>query len=208
MVKLLTGILALFSLMVADGAFAACDQSGIGKAAPNTPEARLNILKNRRAQPTIVQPVSISQMLAFPAHDDATLEASDAVVLKGQLLGAHHERGESPNCGVETDYHIWIGPIDAAHPMGAHLTKAQVKARKRRAVVVELTPNIQDLHAKWGRHLQRRLAGKNVCISGWLLYDPAHPPQLGHTRGTLWEVHPITGIALLQPDGSCTPWIP
>jgi hypothetical protein len=206
--KLLTGILALVSLTTGQRAFAACDQSGIGKASPNSSEARLNILKNRRAQPTTVQPVSISQMLAYPAHYDSSLEASNAVVLTGQLIGTRHERGESPNCGVETDYHIWVGPIDAAHPMGARLTKAQVKARKMHAVVVELTPNIQDLHPTWGPHFQRRLAGKNVCISGWLLYDPAHPPQLGHTRGTLWEVHPITGIALLQPDGSCTPWAP
>jgi hypothetical protein len=206
--NLLAGIFAFLFLTLSQQASAACDQNGIGKATPNTPEAGLNILKNRRAQPTIARPVSVSEMLAYPHHDDATLEASDAVVLKGQLVGTRHERGESPNCGVETDYHIWITAIDASHPQGARLTKLQVQSRKKHAVVVELTPNIQDVHPSWGSKLQRRLARKNVCITGWLLYDPAHPPQLGHTRGTLWEVHPITGIALLQPDGSCSPWIP
>jgi hypothetical protein len=147
-------------------------------------------------------------MLAYPRHDYASLEASDAVVLRGQLVDAHHEGAESPNCGAEYDYHIWIAAIDASHPHGIHLTKVQMAARKKRAVVVELTPNIQDLHPDWDAKLKRQLAGKNVCMTGWLLYDPAHPPQLGHTRGTLWEVHPITGIALLQPDGSCVPWIP
>ena len=206
--KLLAGIFGCLSLMLAQPASAACDQNGIGKAAPNSTEARLNILKNRRAQPTIVQPISVSQMLSFPAQDDAALEASDAIVLTGQLLGAHHEGPESPNCGAKKDYHIWIGAIDAAHPGGSNLTKAQLKARKKHAVVVELTPNVQDLHPAWGANLQRRLAGKNVCITGWLLYDPAHPPQLGRTRGTLWEVHPITGVALLQPHGSCRAWKP
>lgn len=106
------------------------------------------------------------------------------------------------------DSHVFIGKTDSAHPQGARLTNAQVKLRKKRTVVVELTPNIQHLHPDWGRKLQRRLAGKNVCITGWLLYDPAHPPQLGNTRGTLWEVHPITNNALLNTDGSCTAWVP
>ena len=82
-----------------------------------------------------------------------------------------------------------------------------MQSRKKHAVVVELTPNIQDLHLDWGENLQE-LAGKNVCITGWLLYDYEHHPQIGKTRGTLWELHPVTGIALLQPDGSCAPWAP
>lgn len=67
---------------------------------------------------------------------------------------------------------------------------------------------VYSQHPEWGPILQQQLAGKNVCITGWLLYDYEHPPQLGHTRGTLWELHPITGIALLGPDGSCVPWTP
>lgn len=199
-------IIGLISLAASQGAFAACDQNGIGHAAPNTRKAGMNILKNRRIEPIVTRPLSVAEMLAYPDRDDANLEASDGVVLRGQLLQAVHEGAESPNCGAEHDYHIFIGAIDAAHPQGAHLTNAQVRSRKKHAVVVELTPNIQDLHPDWGNRLEQELAGKNVCITGWLLYDYEHHPQIGHTRGTLWEVHPVTGIGLLQSDGSCTPW--
>lgn len=200
-------VLAFLALMLPQAAWA-CDQNGIGQAAPNTRKAGLNILKNRRIAPGIVNEISTSDVLAYPNHDDANLEASDGMVLKGQLLQAVHEGPESPNCGTEHDYHIFIGAIDTAHAQGAHLTKAQVRSRKKHSVVVELTPNIQDLYPAWGDRLQQELAGRNVCITGWLLYDYEHPPQIGHTRGTLWEIHPVTGIALLQPDGSCVPWIP
>ena len=205
--KLPAIVVAVLALMLPQNAYA-CDQNGIGQAAPNSRKAGLNILKNRRAQPTMVRAVSVVEMLAYPKRNDAALEASSAVVLRGQLLQAVHEGPESPNCGLETDYHIFIGAIDAAHSQGAHLTKTQVKSRKKHAIVVELTPNIQDLHPDWGDRLQQVLAGKNVCITGWLLYDYEHPPQLGHTRGTLWEVHPVTGIAVLQQDGTCVPWLP
>jgi len=200
-------ILAFLGLIIPDAAFA-CDQSGIGHASPNTRKAGMNILKNRRIAPVIVRTITVSEVLSYPDREDANLEASDGVVLQGQLLQAVHEGPESPNCGVEADYHIFIGAIDTAHPQGAHLSNAQVRSRKKRAVVVELTPNIQDVHPDWGANLQQELAGKNVCITGWLLYDYEHHPQIGKTRGTLWELHPITGIALLQPDGTCTPWTP
>jgi hypothetical protein len=203
----LLAILAFLALTIPHPALA-CDQNGIGQAAPNSRKAGLNILKNRRIAPTIVDMIGPSDVLAYPGRDDANLEASNGKILKGQLLQAVHEGPESPNCGAEYDYHIFIGKIDTAHAQGAHLTKALVRSRKKRAVVVELTPNIQDVHPEWGPNLQHELAGKNVCITGWLLYDYEHPPQLGHTRGTLWELHPITGIALLQPDGSCIPWTP
>lgn len=200
-------VIGLLALAASGPAFAACDQNGIGHAAPNTRKAGLNILKNRRAEPAITRPVSVADILAYPDRDDPGLVASDAVLLRGQLLQAVHEGAESPNCGPEKDYHIFIGAIDAAHPQGAHLTKAQVRSRKKQAVVVELTPNIQARHPAWGKALQS-LAGRNVCIIGWLLYDYEHHAQVGRTRGTLWEVHPVTGIALLQPDGTCVPWQP
>jgi hypothetical protein len=33
-----------------------------------------------------------------------------------------------------------------------------------------------------------------VRISGWLLMDQEHPEQLGQTRASLWEIHPILHI--------------
>jgi uncharacterized protein YgiM (DUF1202 family) len=35
---------------------------------------------------------------------------------------------------------------------------------------------------------------KQVRISGWLMYDFQHVPDIGTQRATVWEVHPITRI--------------
>ena len=43
-----------------------------------------------------------------------------------------------------------------------------------------------------------------VRISGWLFFDPEHPDQLGVTRATLWEIHPVMQIDVNQ-NGR---WIP
>ena len=37
-----------------------------------------------------------------------------------------------------------------------------------------------------------------VRVSGWLMLDPEHPDQLGKTRGTLWEIHPVMRIEVLR----------
>jgi len=36
-----------------------------------------------------------------------------------------------------------------------------------------------------------------VRISGWLMLDPEHPDQLGKTRGTIWEIHPVMKLKVL-----------
>lgn len=74
------------------------------------------------------------------------------------------------------------------------------------AVVVEPTPRIKQLHAgRWTRARLRRYEnpqspGDSVRISGFLLFDPAHPGHLGRFRATLWEIHPITRIEVFR-DG-------
>jgi hypothetical protein len=196
--------MGLLALLLPQGAIAACDQQGIGRAKPHTRKAAINVLKNRTMAPVTVRPVSVADILAYPKAEDKNLE-TQGVILTGQLLQQVPEGAESPNCGTRFDYHIFVGAVDKAHPEGTHLTKARQRLLKKHSVVVELTPNIQDLHPNWGDNLES-LVGKNVCFTGWLVYDYAHAPQLGHTRGTLWEVHPITGIGLLQPDGSCESW--
>jgi hypothetical protein len=37
-----------------------------------------------------------------------------------------------------------------------------------------------------------------VRITGWLMWDYEHKEQLGNTRRTLWEVHPIHSIQVLH----------
>lgn len=194
-VSLLTGTLISFG----SAADAACHPTSIGDAASGTAKAELNTLKNRTTAPTEMHAVTVADVLAYDDEDDPQLDQT-GVTLTGVLLNYHHEGPESPNCESETrkDYHIWIG----AH--GAATQKARNALRKA-SVVVELTPNIQDKHPDWASRLHE-LRNRKVCITGWLMFDPEHPPQLHKTRGTLWEVHPITGIGTVSQDGSCEAW--
>ena len=41
-------------------------------------------------------------------------------------------------------------------------------------------------------------AGTKVRVSGWVMYDPEHPNMLRKTRGTLWEIHPVTKIEYMD----------
>jgi len=41
-------------------------------------------------------------------------------------------------------------------------------------------------------------AKNKVRITGWLMWDYEHKEQLGNTRRTLWEVHPIHSIQVLS----------
>ena len=40
-----------------------------------------------------------------------------------------------------------------------------------------------------------------VRISGWTMLDPEHPDQVGKTRGTIWEIHPVMRLDVMQAGG-------
>jgi hypothetical protein len=69
-------------------------------------------------------------------------------------------------------------------------------------VVVEITPRWLAANDGWRLQTFKRLAEQRakVRITGWLMFDPQHPDQIGKTRGGLWEVHPITKIEVFS-DG-------
>jgi hypothetical protein len=167
----------------------------------------LNRLKNRIDDGSYI-PVSfdtIEQLQWPPAierRDRKNWPTSDAaevarfegapVVFEGFLAGSRQEGPESPNChGADADFrdfHIWV-------------TKTAGEDRSH-SIVVEVTPPLRAKHPNWRTDLLGQIARKDqrVRISGWLLLDPEHPDQIGKTRGTIWEVHPVTKIEVL--DGS------
>ncbi len=100
-----------------------------------------------------------------------------------------HEGTESTNCHSTQyrDYHIWIVPNPGDD--------------RTQAVVVEVTPRVQALRGGWTDSALSSLKGQQVRISGWLLMDQDHPEQLGQTRGTLWEIHPILHIEVKSGGG-------
>ena len=63
-----------------------------------------------------------------------------------------------------------------------------------------MTPPVRANHPNWTTKLLRKI-GKDqqrVRISGWLMLDPEHPDQVGKTRGTIWEIHPVMQVEVQQ----------
>ncbi len=105
------------------------------------------------------------------------------------IYGDRHEGTESTNCHSTEyrDYHVWIVPNSGDD--------------RTQAVVAEVTPRVRALRSGWSDSTLAGLRGQQARISGWLLMDQEHPEQLGQTRGTLWEIHPILHIEVSSGGG-------
>lgn len=173
--------------------FEGCPPSGDGG------DPVLNTLKNR-VDETTWQPTTISALLTldWPESIEGRSRArwSDAdaqaiaryegtpVQVEGYLVQAKKMSPETPNChSVEhVDYHIWM--VD------------DPSKDRAQSVVIETTPRVRVSHSQWHLRRMQDLARtkERVRISGWLMMDPEHPDQIGKTRGTIWEIHPVMQI--------------
>ncbi|MBI1745236.1 MAG: hypothetical protein HYR55_01450 [Acidobacteria bacterium] len=179
------------------GPFHSCPSIGRGG------DPDLNVLKNRDLPPPAFDPMIIDDILGYvpptastmgrsvkradwpqEAWDDVTPWESSGVVIDGYLIGIRSEGPESCNCGSRQyhDYHLWV--------------VANSTDGKPVSVVVEISPRVLASHSTWRQSTLSRLASQRtrVRISGWLMWDEDHPEQIGLSRGTLWEVHPIHKI--------------
>jgi hypothetical protein len=184
-----------------NAAFRGCPPEGDGG------DPALNRLKNRIDEGNYMTTAfdAIAQLQwpkAVERRNRAKWSASDRdavaryegipVSVEGYLAASRLEGPESPNChGADAefrDFHIW-------------LTKTAGDDRQG-SIVVETTPPVRDKHPNWRTDLLGQIARKDqrVRISGWLLLDPEHPDQVGKTRGTIWEVHPVMKIEVLDGD--------
>ncbi|HUN66893.1 MAG TPA: hypothetical protein VMW43_12430 [Bacteroidota bacterium] len=171
-------------------------------------DGQLNLLKNRIDEgeymsvgtgeilsytwpPSVVR----RQRAEWPPDDKRAVDLHEGlpVSVEGYLLGAKEEGAESPNCRMndpaDRDFHLWLaGSPDAG---------------REKAIVVEITPRVRAGHPEWTIASLHRLvrAGRMIRISGWLLLDQEHPEQIGRTRGTLWEIHPIMKIEIADSGG-------
>ena len=108
------------------------------------------------------------------------------VQVVGYIAGAKLEGPESPNChGADAafrDFHIWLTDTSSTD--------------RRGSVVIEMTPRVRTNHPEWTVAALRKLSrGKTkVRVSGWLMMDQEHPDQVGRTRGTIWEIHPVMRV--------------
>ncbi|MGE5222279.1 MAG: hypothetical protein ACM3PY_07570 [Omnitrophica WOR_2 bacterium] len=174
-------------------------------------DPKLNRLKNRVDQGDYV-PVSFdavmgltwpkaterSEMSSWSSADAAAIGRNEGIPIsvEGYLAMARESGPESCNChGADPafhDWHIW-------------LTKEPGDARAA-AIIVETTPRVRPDHPGWTLTALDKIVKnqEKVRISGWLFFDPEHPDQLGKTRGTLWEIHPVMKIEIVSPDGQIT----
>jgi hypothetical protein len=163
-------------------------------------DPKLNTYKNRTddGENGVFHDVSVATILSLPwpqtvgyakrsTWSDAETQAiaqyeGIAVRASGYIVQVKHEGTESTNCHDTTnrDYHIWLA--------------ANANDDRSQAVVVEVTPRVQALRPGWQGTRLSGLVGAQVRISGWLLFDQEHPDQVGQTRGTIFEIHPIIHI--------------
>jgi hypothetical protein len=172
--------------------FDGCPPDGDGS------DRQLNRLKNRvddgqyvpvpfAAIDTLPWPRAVDrvQHVRWSAADREAISRYEGlpVAVEGYLAGAKVEGPESPNChGADPkyrDWHIWL--------------VGSPGAPRSTSIVVEATPRVRAERPGWriSELTSAVRAHDRVRISGWLMLDPEHPEQLGKTRGTLWEIHPI-----------------
>jgi hypothetical protein len=124
----------------------------------------------------------------------AVAETEDVpIVVEGYFAGAKVEGPEATNChGAESkfrDWHLWLSATPGKD--------------RRRSIVVETTPAVRALHPEWSITDIHKLVRDSayVRVSGWLMLDQEHPEQIGKTRGTLWEIHPVMKIEVMRNGG-------
>lgn len=101
---------------------------------------------------------------------DSTLVSKyerEGVRVTGYLVGEPAEKLEA-----DSDFHIWIGPNSAK-------TKSD-------CIVAELTSYFRDQHNTWTLKRLRSVgkSGVEVRITGWLMWDEDHIPQVEQYRAT------------------------
>jgi hypothetical protein len=161
----------------------------------------LNRQKNRVDEGAYV-PVSLNAIVTLPwppaieqkrranwsRRDAAEVEKYEGVPVQviGYIAGAKLEGPESPNChGADAayrDFHVWLTDTSSTD--------------RRGSVVIEMTPRVRTNHPEWTVAALRKLSRSKtkVRVSGWLMMDQEHPDQVGRTRGTIWEIHPVMRV--------------
>lgn len=178
--------------------FKGCPAGGDGT------DPELNTLKNRIdpvAAPATIPLTSIlnlpwpdgvnkKHMAQWSAADRATVERHNGVgvTVEAYFIRVQPEGPESPNCHSTTDidFHEWI--------------TANASDDRTKAVVIEVGPRQREKHPGWTLKNFQNLANQKakVRVTGWIMLDPEHPDQVGKTRGTIWELHPVTKVEVNQ----------
>lgn len=193
-------LLAVPARVRGQGDFHGCPVQGDATA----PVARaLNNFKNRATAPLPGQldPRATLAALLAPGDDRGRWNAHRGAAVVGYVHDVKPGGIETANCRARDvpsrDTHIEL-VLDPMHPDAS------------RRVVVEVTPRWRARVAAQGVDwstpaLRRQILGRWVRVTGWLLLDAEHenaaentaPGRPRNWRGTAWEVHPITALAVV-----------
>lgn len=182
---------------------AGCPPEGTG---PTARSRALNRLKNRDAAPVaaeVDQAITLAAVVA-QGPDKSRFSSGKGASVEGYVESVYVGGVESANCDAKSpanrDTHIELA-LDAQ------------RSRPDQRVIVEVTP-------RWRRKVQARgedwstaalaaaLTGHRVRVTGWMMFDSDHASESLNTRkpgktvwrATAWEVHPVTGIEILDPS--------
>jgi len=169
-------------------------------------DPELNKLKNRNIAPKKVVEYTVKQIVAIPHeildqegkrrrsawYPAARLHAekyeSQGAQVTGYIIRVKQSGPESANGYSDStkDYHIWI----ADTPEGS----------KNNSMVVEVTPRWKVVYPEWKLKYFQNLARQKakVRVTGWLLWDHEHASEVDKSRGTQWEIHPITRFEIFS----------
>jgi hypothetical protein len=181
-----------------------------GRQCPPEGDARspdvkeLNRLKSRYHSPVasdIDPTVTLTAMVA-PGDDETRFDNRAAATITGFVLRVSEGGVETCNCHArapdQRDTHILLTLSEGAD--------------RTQGIVAEVTPRARLLRQRAGTNdwttaaLQRDIQGKWVEITGWLMFDFEHVSEAENTnpggahnvRATCWEIHPVTGITVLE----------
>lgn len=160
----------------------------------------LNKLKNRWSAPIEIKTMTISQIIDLPhgelskqgakdrirwssaAATEASTEESLGVQTEGYLAKVRESGSETANGrnDIYHDFHLWI-------------TESPGK-NKNTGIIVEAIPFWKEHFSGWQLHAFEKLANANakVRVTGWVFWDQEHGSEVGKSRGSLWEIHPVT----------------
>jgi hypothetical protein len=162
----------------------------------------LNVHKNREDAPTpdkFNPSATLSTVLAAgPDLDRWSRE--DAAVFEGIVIDVKVGGIETANCHAKN-------PADRDTHIELAVDSSAVETQR---VVVAVTPRwrakMQAQGIDWSTSaLKSALIGKRVRATGWMLDDLEHTSQAENTnphgasnwRATVWEIHPVTQLAVL-----------
>ncbi|MFL6374234.1 MAG: hypothetical protein ACJ73D_06175 [Pyrinomonadaceae bacterium] len=127
--------------------------------------------------------------LATTLHGNALREGT-AVRVEGYLWAAKREHKESCNC-----------ELDGKGLKGERLTDIHMvmtltpKAKETRSFTAEITPRVRAQRPDpdaWLVSKIRKLKGRYIRVTGFLLLDTGHLNDAEPKRAKSWEVHPVT----------------